>query len=65
VYRTVKVRRSSSAGSASVKMAAMMSREFGRLSVSLSRLIRAMARSANWTARCCMAASRSSSLVPK
>ena len=29
------------------------------------RLIRAWARPPNWTARCCMAASRSSSLVPK
>jgi len=61
----VKVRRSSSAGSASARMAAMTSRGLTGLSVSLSRLIRAMPRSPNWAARCCMAASMSSSLVPK
>ena len=37
----------------------------GRVLVSLIRLIRARARSLNWAARCCMAASMSSSLVPK
>jgi hypothetical protein len=46
-------------------MAAMTSRGLTGLSVSLSRLIRAMPRSPNWAARCCMAASMSSSLVPK
>jgi len=61
----VKVRRSSSTGSASVKMAAMMSRGRAGPTATLLCLIRVMARSLNWAASCCTAQSKSSSLVPK
>jgi len=58
----VKVRRSSSAGSPSVKMAATMSRGPAGLPACL---IRASARSLYRAASCCIAKSSSSSLVPK
>jgi hypothetical protein len=61
----VKERLSSSAGSPSVRMAAMMSCGLAGPADPLAALNRATTRAPNRAARYCMAASRSSSLVPK